>query len=194
MENEEIKNGCNCRESDCKTDKCDNKEKKCDKEKHGKPYKVLLEENERLIKENEELRKESAQHKDSWVRTAADFDNFRKRNQETRMTAYKDGKNDAISKILVIGDNLDRALAMDLDAKTKEGVEMTARCFRETLEAEGVTAIDPTGEKFNPETSEAVMKVPAKEGEEEGIVTQVFRKGYKSGDKIIRYAQVVVIG
>ncbi len=156
--------------------------------------KQLIEENEALKAENEKLIKESASFKDSWVRTAADFENFKKRNQETRINAYKEGKYDIVSKILVVGDNLDRALSMDLDEKTKEGLTMMARQFKETLEAEGFTAINPLGEVFDPNTQEAVMKVERQEGEVEGTVKQVFLKGYKCGDKVIRYAQVVVIG
>ena len=83
---------------------------------------------------------------------------------------------------------------MELDAKTKEGIEMTARQFKETLEAEGIEEINPIGQQFDANTQEAIMKLPKGEGEEEGTVKQVFLKGYKMGNKIIRYAQVVVVG
>ncbi len=156
--------------------------------------KQLAKENEELKAQVETLKKESLSYKESWVRTAADFDNFRKRNQETRINAYKEGKFDIVSKLLVIGDNLESALLMNLDEKTKEGVKMIARQFKETLEAEGFVEINPVGEVFDPNTQEAVMKVPASEGEVEGTVKQVFKKGYKCGEKVIRYAQVVVIG
>ncbi len=156
--------------------------------------KQLIEENEALKVENEKLIAENSSFKDSWMRTAADFENFKKRNQETRINAYKEGKYDMVSKILVVGDNLDRALTMNLDEKTKEGIVMMARQFKETLEAEGFTEINPLGEVFDPNTQEAVMKVEKQEGEVEGTVKQVFLKGYKCGDKVIRYAQVVVIG
>ena len=71
---------------------------------------------------------------------------------------------------------------------------MIARQFKETLESEGITEINPIGEVFDPNTQEAVMQMPKEEGEVEGTVKQVFLKGYKQGDKVIRYAQVVVIG
>ena len=156
--------------------------------------KQLLKENEELKAQIEALKKESLSYKDSWVRTAADFDNFRKRNQETRINAYKEGKFDLATKLLIIGDNLESALLMNLDEKTKEGLKMLARQFKEALEAEGFVEINPLGEVFDPNTQEAIMQVPKGEGEVEGTVKQVFKKGYKCGEKVIRYAQVVVIG
>ena len=156
--------------------------------------KALIKENAELISKNESLEKESKANKESWIRTAADFENFKKRNQETRSIAYKDGKIDVLAKILEIGDNLDRALLLNLDDKTKEGIEMTARRYYDILKSIDVSVINPVGEPFDPNTQDAIMKVPASEGEVEGTVKQVYLKGYKLGDKIIRYAQVVVIG
>ena len=155
---------------------------------------ALINENEALKAENEALKQEVLKTKDSWLRTAADFENFKKRNQDTRINAYKDGKADIVKKILVVGDTLDRALQMNLDEKTMEGLKMILRQFTETLESEGITAINPVNEPFDPNTQEAIMQVPKGEGETSGNVKQVFLKGYKQGDKVIRYAQVVVIG
>ena len=156
--------------------------------------KQLVKENEELKAQLEGLKKESLSYKDSWVRTAADFDNFRRRNQETRINAYKEGKFDIVTKLLVIGDNLENALLMNLDEKTKDGLKMLARQFKEVLEAEGFIEINPIGEVFDPNTQEAIMQVPKGEGEVEGTVKQEFKKGYKCGEKVIRYAQDVVIG
>lgn len=156
--------------------------------------KAVMQENEALKAELEQAKTEAQGLKDSWLRTAADFENFKKRNQDTRMNAYKEGRIDIIKKVLFVGDTLDRALQMNLDEKTIEGLKLTLRQFLETLENEGVTQIDPLGEQFDPNTQEAVMQVPKEEGEVEGTVKQVFLKGYKMGDKVIRYAQVVVIG
>lgn len=168
-------------------------EKMPDKERK-KLLKSLIKENEDLKTSLQKAENEVKTVKDSWLRTAADFDNFKKRNSEIRSQSYRDGKADAIIKILVVGDNLDRALTMPLDDKTREGLEMTARQFAETLASMDVTAINPVGEPFDPQTQEAVMKMPAENGEVEGTVKQVFLKGYKLGDKVIRYAQVVVVG
>lgn len=155
---------------------------------------ALINEIEALKTENEALKQEALKNKDSWVRTAADFENFKKRNQDARINAYKEGKADIIKKILVVGDTLDRALSMNLDEKTTDGLKLILRQFTETLESEGITAINPINEPFDPNTQEAVMQVPKGEGETSGNVKQVFLKGYKQGDKVIRYAQVVVIG
>ena len=156
--------------------------------------KALTAENQALKEEIEALKAENLKIKDSWLRCAADFENFKKRNQDTRINAYKEGKADIVKKILVIGDTLDRAIAMDLDEKTLEGLKLILRKFEETLLAENITQINPVGEQFDPNTQEAIMQVPKEEGEVEGTVKQVFLKGYKQGDKVIRYAQVVVIG
>lgn len=167
--------------------------------------KMSREEVEELLKttliKSEELKeaalkfqKEVDDVKNSWLRTAADFENYKKRNDGIRQTAYRDGKADVLKKILPIGDSLDRALTMNLDEKTRQGIEMTAKNFEEILKSLDVSAINPVGEPFDPNTQESIMKVPAEEGEEEGTVKQVFLKGYKLGDKVIRYAQVVVIG
>ena len=91
-----------------------------------------------------------------------------------------------------MGDTLERALSMELDEKTKEGVAMILRSFEEMLKSQNVTEINPVGEKFDPNECEAVMQAPAEEGEEAEIVKTVFQKGYKIGDKIVRYAKVSV--
>jgi len=135
---------------------------------------------------------EAEEYKDKWIRSVAEFDNYKKRNANIYKEAYNDGKRDIILSVLTVGDNLERALAMELDEKTKEGVTMILRQFNEMLEAEGVTEINPIGEKFDPNLAEAVMQAEAVDGEESEVVKAVFMKGYKLGDKIIRYAKVSV--
>ena len=80
------------------------------------------------------------------------------------------------------------------DEKTAKGIEMVLRSFRQVLEAEGIEAIDPVGEEFDPTYCEAIMSEPAQEGVEPGYVKEVFLKGYKRGDKVLRFAQVKVTG
>ena len=134
---------------------------------------------------------EAADFKDKWMRTAAEFDNFRKRNESTRRSAYNDGKADMIVKILPVGDNLERAL-LTCDEQTKKGIEMVLRSFKKLLDDEGIEPIDPKDEEFDPTFCEAIMSEPAADGVEPGYVKEVFLKGYKKGDKVIRYAQVKV--
>ena len=125
------------------------------------------------------------------MRTAAEFDNFRKRNEQTRRTAYLDGKADILVKLLPVGDNLERALTT-CDEQTRKGIEMVLRSFNKLLEDEGIEAIDPTGEEFDPTFCEAIMSEPSAEGVEPGYVKEVFLKGYRRGEKVLRYAQVKV--
>ena len=153
----------------------------------------LKKENEDLKKKIEELTKQSDDYKDKWYRTAAEFENFKKRNNETRKNAYEEGKADTIKKILFVGDTVERALSYGLDEKTEEGIKLILRQYGEVLTNLGLEEINPIGEKFDPAVSEAIFTKDAEEGQESGTVEQVFLKGYKLGGKIIRYAQVVVI-
>ena len=141
--------------------------------------------------ELEAAQAQAAEYKDKWMRSVAEFDNFRKRNESTRRNAYLDGKADVIVKILPVGDNLERALSM-CDEKTAKGIEMVLRSFRKLLEEEGIEEINPVDEEFDPAFCEAIMSEPAEEGVEAGYVKEVFLKGYKRGDKVLRFAQVKV--
>ena len=144
-------------------------------------------------KEIETLKAEVETYKDKWMRGVAEFDNYKKRNAKIWSDAQTAGVIQTIEKILPIGDNLDWAIAMGLDEKTTEGLKNLRKKFEETLTSLGVTAIDPTGQVFDPEIAEAVMQVEKADGEESDTVKQVFQKGYKINDKIIRYAKVSVV-
>jgi molecular chaperone GrpE len=87
---------------------------------------------------------------------------------------------------------LERALGTCNDENTKQGLEMILSSFKKVLEGEGVEEIDPIGQPFNADVAEAIMAMPATDGEESGMVKQVYVKGYKKGDKVLRYAQVIV--
>ena len=156
-------------------------------EGHGK-----CEKREKREKELEAARAEAADYKDKWMRTAAEFDDFRMRTEQTRRNAYLAGKADVLLKILPVGDNLERALASCADENTKKGIEMVLRSFKKLLEDEGIEAIDPKDEEFDPAFCEAILSEPAAEGVEPGYVKEVFVKGYRRGDKVLRYAQVKV--
>ena len=87
---------------------------------------------------------------------------------------------------------MERALAACTDENTKQGLDMILKAYKKVLEGENVTEIDPVGQPFNADEMEAIMAMPATDGEESGIVKQVYVKGYKKGDKVLRYAQVIV--
>ncbi len=161
--------------------------------KNGASVESLSAKIEELEEKLSVAEKNADEYKTSWYRTAADFDNYKKRNNEAKANAYADGKGDAIKNLLVIGDNLDRALASVMEEKTREGIELVIRQFSETLKNLGVSEINPVGEVFDPNVHEAVHQVEPEEGEQSGIVKQVFKKGYSLNGKMLRYAQVVVI-
>ena len=155
--------------------------------------KALTTENENLIKENEKLKAEVEEFKDKWMRNVAEFDNYKKRNAKLWSDAFNEGVASVIVKILPVGDNLDWALTLGLDEKTEEGIRGIQRKFKETLESMEIEEINPVGKPFDPNEAEAVMQVEATEGEESDTVKQVFQKGYRKKEKIIRYAKVSVI-
>lgn len=143
-------------------------------------------------KELEKWQTEAEENKRKWYAVTAEYENYRRRTQTQSAARYQDGRNDVIASVFPIGDNLERALASCLDDNTRQGLEMVLKSFKKVLEDEGVSEIDPIGKPFDANEAEAIMAMPAEEGEESGVVKQVYLKGYKKGDKILRYAQVVV--
>lgn len=143
---------------------------------------------------NEKLRKDLEETKNDYLRARADCENVRKRSAADVRNAYADGKLEAVTKVLAIGDSLDWALKMPLDEKTKEGIEKLVKKYNENLVALGVKEFSPeVGSTFDPNSAEAVMQVDGEDGDEPNSVKQVFGRGYKLGEKVIRYAQVSVV-
>ena len=149
-------------------------------------------ENEAEPTAEETLQKELDEQKDKYMRLAAEYDNFRKRSAKERLDISNTTIGNTISEILPVFDNFERALnAETTDEKYKSGVEMIFNQFYDTLKKLGVEIIDPLGETFDPNIANAINQIEDdKQGENE--VAQVFQKGYKIGDKIIRYAMVTV--
>ena len=132
------------------------------------------------------------QERDAHLRVAAEFDNFRKRTVKEKEASYGNGKADAVAKILPIYDNLERALKQETtDAAFKKGVEMTMTELVKILNGLGVEIFGQVGDSFDPNLHNAVMHT---ENEElgENVVAQVFQKGFKLGDKVVRFAMVQV--
>ncbi len=149
--------------------------------------------NDALLKEIEALKAEANEYKDKWMRNVAEFDNYKKRNAKIWQDAYNEGIASVIVKILPVGDNLDWALSLGLDEKTEQGILGIRKKFDETLAGLEVEEINPIGQPFDPNVAEAVMQVAGEDGEESDTVKQVFQKGYRKKDKIIRYAKVSVV-
>ncbi len=128
-------------------------------------------------------------------RVQADFDNFRRRNQNVRKEAFDDGARTFATTLLPVIDNLERAIAAaqnSADESLKSGVEMVYRQLVECFEKRGITAIDRLGEPFDPNLENAVMQGAADEGEP-GTVCAVFQKGYQMEGMVLRHAMVKVV-
>ena len=131
--------------------------------------------------------------KSQLLRTAAEYDNYRKRSQREADQKFNDGVSHAVTQILGILDTLNMAAnAACSDDNYKKGVMMTLDKAGQALEKLNITEIEAQDQPFDPNLMNAVQQVPPQNGQESGTVVQVFQKGYKIGDKIIRHATVVV--
>ena len=163
------------------------KETKADKKKNKK----LEEKIGSLEAEVEAKKAEIAELNDKYLRMAAEYENFRKRSAKEKEGTYADAYGDALSSILPIIDNLERAVGItDADGVAK-GLEMTLKGASDALTRMGVEAFGAEGDQFDPNMHNAMMMVDD-ENHKEGEIVTVFQKGYKKGDKIIRYAMVTV--
>ena len=132
------------------------------------------------------------EEREAHLRLAADYDNYRKRTLKEKEACYGNGKADAVAKILPVYDNLERALNQPCtDEAYKKGVEMTMTELKKIFEGLGVEIYGEVGEEFNPELHNAVMH-NEDESLGENVISMVFQKGFKSGDKVIRFAMVQV--
>ena len=147
-----------------------------------------------LKKQLETKTAELAEANDKYLRLCAEYDNFRKRSAKEREGIYTDAYCDAVSEILPVLDNLDRAAQYgeaDKESPMAKGVELTLKSFVETLGKMGVHEIEALGKQFDPNIHNAVMHVDDESlGENE--VAEVFMKGYAKGDKVIRHSMVKV--
>ena len=128
-------------------------------------------------------------------RVQADFDNFRRRNQNVRAEAFEDGAKSIILLLLPVLDNMERAMEAaqcSTDQALTEGVQMVSKQLREMLEKRGVKPIQRLGEKFDPNVENAIMNGAPEDGEP-GTVCEVLQKGYCMGDSVLRHAMVKVV-
>ena len=135
--------------------------------------------------------KYNAEH-DAYLRLAADYDNFRKRTVKEKEASYGNGKADAVAKMLPVYDNLERALNQETaDAAYKKGVEMTMNELVKIFTGLGVEIFGNVGEEFDPNIHNAVMHTED-ESLGENTISMVFQKGFKIGEKVVRFAMVQV--
>ena len=162
-------------------------------ETEAKPDKAskLKSENKALTAENEKLKKELAETSDKYLRMLAEYDNFRRRTQKDKEGIYADAYESALSAVLPVADNLERAALCTDGESLSDGVKMIIKQFSEALGKLGVEAYGARGDAFDPVVHNAVMQI---EDEElgENTVAEVLQKGYKKGDRILRHAVVKV--
>lgn len=144
-----------------------------------------------IKKQNKKLQEELDATKDSLLRLRAEYDNYRKRTTKEKEGIYSDAYVDVVKEILPVIDNLERAIAADGSLEDlKKGVEMTMKGCQDAFTKLGIEEIDATGE-FDPNFHNAVMHVED-ENLDKNVVAEVFQKGYKKDNKIIRHTMVKV--
>lgn len=148
-------------------------------------------EDKKLREENETLKKSLDELGDRYTRMLAEYDNFRKRAQKEREGVYNDAVSDVLNSILPIKDSLEMAMRFADESQLSQGVNMTLTKFTEILNKLGVEEFGMAGEEFDPNLHNAVLHVDD-ESMGESVIAEVLLKGYKKGEKIIRYAMVKV--
>ena len=150
---------------------------------------VSADENSKLA----EVEKDLAAAREAHIRTLAEYDNYRKRTAKEKEATWIDAKASCVAELLPVLDTFDRALGVtDSDFESyKKGVEMIYQGFCDTLKKLGVEAFGEEGDEFDPNFHSAVMHVDD-ESLGENVLAQVFSKGYKIGEKVLRPAMVKV--
>jgi len=177
IKNNNSKDGCECEQPD--------------KETHQDDINKKL---EALKTELDEKTKKCDEYFNMLQRTAAEFDNYKKRTLKEKESIYYDAVADVIAAFLPVIDNLERALNSSCEENSdslREGIELILRQVREILKNNNVEEIKAVGEKFDPQLHNAVMHVED-ENEGEGVVVEEFLKGYIIKDKVIRHSMVKV--
>ncbi|NJW53701.1 nucleotide exchange factor GrpE [Salinimicrobium oceani] len=145
--------------------------------------------------EKEQLRADLEKEKDKFLRLFAEFENYKRRTSKERVELFKTAGQDVISSMLPVLDDFDRAMTEINKAQDKEllkGVELIHNKFKETLRAKGLEQMEvKEGDAFDAEIHEAITQIPAPSDKLKGKVVDVVEKGYKLGDRIIRYPKVV---
>lgn len=182
-EAESIKETETAAETEVKEAKEEKKESKKAKEAKAKAAE--------LEKENAALKNQLAEANDKYLRMAAEYENFRKRSQREREAVYDDACFDTVRKLLPTIDNLERAAQYSDPEKLADGVKMILGGVPETLTSLGIEAFGEAGEEFDPNFHNAVMMVSDPEAKP-GSIVNVLQRGYKRGEKVLRFAMVTV--
>lgn len=150
-------------------------------------------ENDAIAEELKKKDEEIAKIKDQLMRNMAEYDNYRKRTSRERIELEPEITAKIVAEFLTVADSLERALSIEcVDEDFRKGVHMIYDSFMETLGKLGVEQIAVDGD-FDPAVHQAVQQVPAEEGQESGQIASTFQKGYKIGNKVLRFAMVAVV-
>lgn len=136
-----------------------------------------------------ELEAQLKEKDDRYLRMAAEYDNFRRRSREEKEGVYDHAVFDTVSELLPILDNLERATQYEDGDKVREGLSMLLKTTEEVLKKLGIEAFGAVGDTFDPQIHNAVFH-EEDDSRGEGEITEVFQKGYKKGNKILRFAMV----
>ncbi len=153
----------------------------------------IIGENQEMLKKLDELQKDLREQDERFLRLAAEYDNYRKRSEKDRIVSYNDGKAKTVAEILSIADCIERAIEAsgDADAEYQKGLRMLSEQFDASLGRLGVESFGCVGDNFDPELHNAISHIESDEVGE-NVIAQIFQKGYKMGDKIVRHAMVSV--
>lgn len=152
----------------------------------------IKEEEPKQDKELESLKDALSESQNNYLRLRADYENFRRRNQEATIAARTDGMILAVESILPVIDSVDRAMAICVDDKSKEGLALIKKQISASLSQLGVQEIPTEGESFDPKLHNAVQRVEVEDASEVGKVLEVYQRGYEIHGKVIRYSMVKV--
>jgi molecular chaperone GrpE len=143
----------------------------------------------------EQLKEELAKEKDKFLRLFAEFENYKKRTTKERIDLFKTAGQDVIASLLPVIDDFDRAYVEISKTDEKEllkGVELIKNKLRDTLKSKGLEQVEvAVGDVFNADEHEAITQIPAPTDDLKGKIVDVIEKGYKLGDRVIRFPKVV---
>ena len=144
----------------------------------------------------EQLQEELTKEKDKFLRLFAEYDNFKKRTAKERIDLFKTANQDVLQSMLPVLDDFDRAMAeisKSEDESLVKGVELIHEKLKSTLVSKGLEVVElQAGDAFDADFAEAITQIPAPSAKLKGKIVDVIEKGYKLGDKIIRFPKVVI--
>jgi molecular chaperone GrpE len=165
-------------------------------EEEKSPAETTENKENKSVSETDELKKQLAELNDKYLRLYSEFDNYRKRTIKEKSELIKTASEDVMKAMLPIIDDFERAIKanekVEDAAPIKEGINLIYNKLKSSTQQKGLNSFDSIGQDFNSDTMEAITHIPAADETQKGKVVDEIEKGYKLGDKVIRYAKVVV--